>query len=104
MACESFSVAHIQPLNGLTVIIKLRNYTLVITKINLLELYGKLESPVPDGVIHVRQNPRRHPTDLGTRDSDSRKSLLALAYIGGIVVQTYQLRTYDVSVGVIHRV
>lgn len=61
---ESSSVAHIQPLHGLTVIVILRDSTRLITKIYLLKVPDKLESLAPDGVIHVRPNARLNPLAL----------------------------------------
>lgn len=101
---ESSSVASVQPLRGLTVIVKPKDPTRQISKINPLKLRDKLESLAPDGVLRVRPNPRLNLLALDTRNWDSTKSLLTLTSIEGIAVQTYEPRSYDMAVGVIRGV
>lgn len=92
------------PKHGLVVVLKPRDPTTLITKINPLKLREKLESVSSEGLIRVRPNPRLNLLALDTRNSAATKDFLGLTCIGKIAVQAYEPRPSDSSVGIIYGV
>lgn len=88
-------------LYDLIVILKPTDPAKLVTKINPVKLSEFLDSVAPDGVLQIRPNPRLNLLALDTRNMESTKALLGVAFICGIPVQAYQPRSPDKAVGVI---
>lgn len=89
---------------GLTVIVKPKDPSKLMKKLNPLKLNDHLDSIAPDGVIAIRPNYRLNLLALDTRNSESTKALLTLTSIGGIAVQVYAPHPRDAAVGIIQDV
>ncbi|CAN7937988.1 unnamed protein product, partial [Ixodes hexagonus] len=89
---------------GLTVILKPKDATKPITKLNPLKLKDTFEGTAPDGVIMVRPNHRLNVLALDTRNIESTKALLKLTSLGGIAVYAYEPRPQDSVIGILRDV
>ncbi|KAH7932212.1 hypothetical protein HPB51_029445 [Rhipicephalus microplus] len=86
----------------LTIIFKPKNPEDVITRLNQLALKTAFEEGCSsDGVLQVRPNERLNLLAVDTRNADASERLLKISSIAEVLVQAYEPRRSNITVGVI---
>lgn len=89
---------------GLTVIVKPKDPSKQMKRLNPLHLNEHLDSIAPDGVISIRPNYRLNLLAVDTRNTESTKALLNLTSICGIAVHAYAPQSRESAVGIVYDV
>ncbi|CAN7996510.1 unnamed protein product [Ixodes hexagonus] len=89
---------------NLTVIMKPIDTKKLIARLNPLTLSEMLDSIAPSGVIQIRPNYKLNLLAIDTRDSSSKKTILAKTILLRIKVQTYEPHPRSSAIGIIHGV